>query len=212
MLQLKSFTFNPFQENTYLLYDELKQAIIIDPGMYDDAERSEFFNFIEQNSLTPIMLLNTHAHLDHIFGNAIVVEKYKISFGLHEGEIPMLTHAEKAAAMYGVQIIPSPLPSFFISEKETIQLGKHTLQLFDTPGHSPASVSIYNAESNILISGDILFKNSIGRTDLPGGDYDTLIKSVRNKLFTLPAQTKVYSGHGPATSIGEEINNNPFFK
>ncbi len=212
MLHIHSFCFNPFQENTYIVYNDAKQAIIIDPGMYFDNERTEFFSFMEANKLQPLMLLNTHAHLDHIFGNAIVLETYNIPFGIHEGELTVLQHAEEVAYKYGVPMVKSPLPSFYLQDKDIIQLGTTEIHVLLTPGHSPASVSFYIPELASVLSGDVLFENSIGRTDLPGGNYETLIQSVKEKIFTLPPTTKVYSGHGVVTTVEKEIAHNPFFK
>lgn len=211
-MKIKSFTFNPFQENTYILYNDIKQAIIIDPGMYMPEEFDQFYQFIEMNRLEPIMLLNTHTHLDHLFGNASVLNRYKIPFGFHIAETPVFKSAKSAGALYGLTFEQSPEPTFYLKEGELVQFGTEQFEILLTPGHSPGSLCFYNETFKILISGDVLFQNSIGRADLPGGNYEDLINSIKSQLMPLPDDVTVYSGHGPATSIGAERRNNPFLK
>lgn len=210
MLQIQRFEFNPFQENTYILYDETGDAIIIDPGFSTEEEKKQFKQFIDEKKLKPVYLLNTHCHIDHILGNQYVYDTWQLPLHIHKGELPVLESGPRVAEMYGFSFEPYSGEILFISEKDKIALGSTELQLFFTPGHSPASLSFYDPESKILISGDALFAGSIGRTDLPGGDYATLENSIRTQLYTLPDDTKVYSGHGPGTSIGYEKRNNPF--
>jgi len=210
MLQIKSFEFSPIQENTYILYNKLKDAIIIDPGCYFDEEKEALDVFIDKMNLTPKMLLNTHCHLDHVFGNKYVAEKYGLTLRIHEGEKIVLDDAPLRGLMFNMPFDNYTGNINFIKEDEIIKLGDDTLKSILTPGHSPASLSFYNEKDGFVISGDALFRQSIGRTDLPGGDFDTLIASIKNKLFSLPDNTKVYSGHGPETSIGYEKRNNPF--
>ncbi len=210
MLKIQTFTFNPFQENTYVIYNENNSAIIIDPGMYTPQDFDTFFNFIDSAKLKPELLLGTHTHIDHVFGNAQVLRKYNIPYGFHLKDKPVFDASVSAAAMYGLQYEKSPEPSFFIDENEDIILGSDRLKVFLTPGHSPGSVCFYNEEHKFVISGDVLFQMSIGRSDFPGGDHDTLIQSIHTKLMPLPDDTKVYSGHGPSTTIGSEKMNNPF--
>jgi glyoxylase-like metal-dependent hydrolase (beta-lactamase superfamily II) len=210
MAIVKCFTFNPFQENTYLVYDETNTCVIIDPGMYHKAEEEALQDFIENNYLKPVLLLNTHCHIDHIFGNRFVKDTYDIPFYAHELEMDNLTHAPQHARIFGVSMGASPEPDYFIEPKKDISFGNTTFKVLFTPGHSAGSVSFYNAESNFVIAGDALFMGSIGRTDLPGGDYDTLIESIKSELFTLPDNTIVYSGHGPETTIVREREENPF--
>ncbi|MEM1123582.1 MAG: MBL fold metallo-hydrolase, partial [Bacteroidota bacterium] len=174
------------------------------------AEKQELVRYIEQNGLKPVRLINTHCHLDHIFGNGFIAEKYNLSLEIHKGEIPVLKHAPKSAAMYGVAIEPSPEPTEFIEEGDIIRFGNAELEAILTPGHSPASLSFYCKADNFVIAGDVLFHGSIGRTDLPGGDFDTLINSIKTKLLILPDETKVYPGHMQATTIGFEKEHNPF--
>ncbi|MCC7232249.1 MAG: MBL fold metallo-hydrolase [Bacteroidia bacterium] len=210
MIRLQSFTFNPFQENTYLLWDDSRECIIIDPGCYTVAEKQILASFIEDEKLKPVRLLNTHAHIDHILGNAFVCSRYGIQPEIHPGEMDILRAAPVYGEMWGIQAEPSPEPCRIPDPGDRIHAGKFSLEILFTPGHSPASVSFYSPDDRLLIGGDVLFYESIGRTDLPGGDYDTLICSIRERLFVLPPETKVYAGHGPATSISHEMEFNPF--
>ncbi len=212
MLNVHFFTFNAFQENTYIISNHLKQCWIIDPGMYEQRETDEFISFIEKQGLTPLAIINTHAHLDHIFGVQAVIDKYGIPFGIHEKELPVLKRGADTAAMFGLEFGTVPKADFYIEEGKPLKLGEDTLNVSFTPGHSPGSVSFYYPEGRWVIAGDVLFNGSIGRTDLPGGDFDTLITSIRTHLFTLPDDTTVLSGHGPETSIGDEKRDNPFLK
>ncbi len=210
MLTLQSFTYGPFHENTYVLYNENKEAIIIDPGMYELNEFDTFFKYLSDLDIKPMLLLNTHTHIDHIFGNAAVVMKYKVPLAFHELDLPVFDHQLSARAMYNLTFVPSPAPDYYLKENELVTLGSDTLQIFLCPGHSPGSVCFYHKEQQFVISGDVLFQQNIGRSDLPGGDYDTLVNSIHTQLFTLPDEVTVYSGHGPKTSIGFEKMNNPF--
>lgn len=207
------FVFNPFQENTYLIYDETKECIIIDPGCYTAEEKKTLDDFIVKQELKPVRLINTHCHLDHIFGNKHVAEKYDLSLEIHKGELPVLEAAPQVAMMYGVAMPEvSPAPGVFLDENQVVEFGKTKLEIFFTPGHSPASISFYNKEDKYVIGGDVLFLGSIGRTDLPGGNFETLIRSIKNHILTLPAETKVYSGHGGPTTVGFEAMHNPFLQ
>ena len=211
-LTLHSFTFNPFEENTYIISAADKTCIIIDPGCFDERERAEMRDFISENGLTPVRLINTHCHIDHILGNAFIAAQYQLGLEIHAGELPVLQAGPTVSGMYGIPYDPSPTPATFIKEHDEIKLGDVALKVLYTPGHSPASICLYNATDGWLIGGDVLFYESIGRTDLPGGDHDTLIKSIRTQLFTLPEDTIVYPGHGPETRIGYEKLFNPFLK
>lgn len=212
MLSVKKFTFNPFEENTYLLYDENGDCAIIDPGCYTDAERQALQSFIADRELRPVYLINTHCHLDHVFGNRFVSKTWQLPLYLHEGEQPVLAFAPQSAAMYGLTLDRYTGPKHFLTEGDVLHIGDNRLDILLTPGHSPASISCYNAADGYLIAGDVLFAGSIGRTDLPGGDYDTLERSIRTKFYTLPDQVKVYPGHGPGTSIGYEKQHNSFVR
>ena len=191
-----------------MLYNEHNEAIIIDPGMYELNEFDAFFSYLSEMDLKPTLLLNTHTHIDHIFGNAAVVMKYKVPF--HELDKPVFDHQLTARAMYNLTFVPSPAPDYYLKENELVTLGSDSLQILLCPGHSPGSVCFYHKEQQFVIGGDVLFQQSIGRSDLPGGDYDTLVNSIHTQLFTLPDEVSVYSGHGPKTSIGFEKMNNPF--
>jgi glyoxylase-like metal-dependent hydrolase (beta-lactamase superfamily II) len=210
MLQIQSFIFSPIQENTYILYNELKECIIIDPGSYFDEEKDAMKTFIEQKQLVPKMLLNTHSHLDHVFGNKFIAETYNLTLQLHEKEKTVLEFAPVSGLKYNMPFDNYTGELIFIKEGDTIILGTDELEIFDTPGHSPGSIIFYCRKQNFVISGDVLFQRSIGRTDLPGGDHQTLLNSIIKKLMVLPDETKVYSGHGAVTTIGEERRHNPF--
>jgi len=212
MLNVVFFTFNPFDENTYLISNEKKQCWIADPGMYGEQEQQELIQYINDKQLTPQAIINTHAHLDHIFGAQTLIDKYSLPFGLHKQEQFILDRARESAAMFGIDFGAVPKATFYIEEGKPLMLGDDALEVRFTPGHSPGSVSFYYAPGNWVIGGDVLFSGSIGRTDLPGGNFDTLISSIRTQLFTLPDNTQVLSGHGPATHIGEEKKYNPFLK
>ncbi|MBL7683561.1 MAG: MBL fold metallo-hydrolase [Flavipsychrobacter sp.] len=211
MLQLQGFTFNAFQENTYVLYNEQKHCWIIDPGMYETEEVAYLTSFINDNKLIPQAIINTHCHIDHIFGVNAIKDIYNIPFGVHKSDLPVLQGAAGSAMLFGFRFGSVPVPDFFIAENEAL-LGLKTIKVLFTPGHSPGSVSFFAPEEGFLISGDVLFNGSIGRTDLPGGDFKTLVNSIKTQIFVLPDDTQVFSGHGPATSIGDEKRYNPFLQ
>ena len=211
MALVAKFTFNPFQENTYIVYDETKECIIFDPGIYTDEEKKQFADFIDSAGLKPVRLINTHCHLDHVFGNKYVAETWNLGLEIHEGELPVLQAVPQICAFYGLpQPELSPEPSHFIKEGDSVTFGNSSLDVLFTPGHSPASISFFSKEGNFVIAGDVLFRQSIGRTDLPGGDLQTLLNSIRTQLFPLGDEVKVYSGHGEDTTIGYEKVHNPF--
>lgn len=212
MLKIKSFTFSPVQENTYILYNENNECVIIDPGCYFPEEQDMLAAFVDKMDLKPQMLLNTHCHLDHVFGNKFVAEKYGLQLKIHSKEKPVLDFAPASGLMYNLPFDNYQGEIIYLDAEKQVKLGSDLLEIRDTPGHSPGHLAFYNSEGSFVVSGDALFYRSIGRTDLPGGNFDTLAKSIREQLFTLPAETKVYSGHGPATTIGEERNENPFLK
>ncbi len=210
MLKINSFTFNDFQENTYVLENEAGDCWIVDPGMYREAEVSALNAFMGKRALRPRAIINTHCHLDHIFGVAALQEKYGIPFGIHELEQTVLEFAPASAAMFGIKMAGAPKFDFLIPDGTPLQLGNDVLDVLHCPGHSPGSIVFHFAAGGWAIGGDVLFSGSIGRTDLPGGDYDTLIRSIHEKMFLLPDETIVYSGHGPATKIGVEKKHNPY--
>lgn len=210
MISIHSFTFNPIQENMYILFDETKECVIIDPGCYDDNERAILAKFISDNQLKPVKLLNTHCHLDHVFGNGFVATKYDLKLEINKNDQRILDAFQMSADLYGMNADPSPQPSVYLEEGDIISFGNSALEIAFTPGHSPGSITFYNREEKFMIAGDVLFYGSIGRSDLPGGSHETLINSIKTKLFPLGDDFKVYSGHGPVTNIGFEKKNNPF--
>lgn len=212
MVKISFFTFNPFQENTYILSDETKECVIIDPGCYDKQEQETITKFIEDNGLKPVKLLNTHCHIDHVFGNRFIFNKYGFKPEIHEKDLIVLNSLLQVGALYNLKVEESPAPAVFLDEKDIISFGNSKLSILFTPGHSPGSICFMDKEGKSIIAGDVLFQGSIGRTDLPGGDYDTLINSIKTKLFPLADDFKVYPGHGPATTIGQEKRTNPFLQ
>ena len=212
-MKIKSFTFNPFQENTYIIYNSKKECLIIDPGCYTNEEEKKLYDFIKNNKLNPIKIINTHCHIDHILGNQFVHKTWKIDLHIHINEIEQLNNSENIAKIYGLdEYKPSPKPTHFIRENQKIQLGSYNFKILFTPGHSPGHICLYNEVDNFIISGDVIFKNSIGRTDLPGGDYNTLMNSITEKILTINESLKIYPGHGPSTILKDEKETNPFLK
>ena len=210
MLKLKSFVFSPIQENTYLLYNEFNDCLIIDPGCYFSEEKDELKAFITQSSLLPRKLLNTHCHLDHVFGNKFVAETWELTLNLHEKEKKLLDYAPTSGLMYNMPFDNYVGEYIYLKEGDVVTLGEDELKVIEAPGHSPGHICFYCAKQHFIISGDVLFNRSIGRTDLPGGNHETLLKNIREKLFVLPDETVVYSGHGEQTTIREEKKCNPF--
>ena len=210
MLKIKAFIFSPIQENTYVLYNDSGDAMIIDPGCYFPEEKDELKRFITQSGLKPQMLLNTHCHLDHVFGNKDMAETYHLTLQMHQKEKTLLDYAPASGLMYDMPFDNYQGEYIFLKEGDSITLGEDELKVIEAPGHSPGHICFYCAKQNFIISGDVLFHRSIGRTDLPGGNHQQLIDNIREKLFVLPEETVVYSGHGPETTIGEEKKYNPF--
>jgi glyoxylase-like metal-dependent hydrolase (beta-lactamase superfamily II) len=209
MLTLKVFTFSPIRENTYVLFNEQRQAIIIDPGCYFSAEEEMLNNYIQSESLQPTLLLNTHCHLDHVFGNRWVHQTFGLELHIHAGEKIVLEKAPISGQNWGLPFMNYDGPLHFLKEGDRIKLGNDELLVIETPGHSPASICFYCESQQILIAGDVLFRESIGRTDLPGASHELLLKSIREKLWKLPDTAAVYPGHGMQTTIGYEKINNP---
>lgn len=205
---VETFTFNAFQENTSVVYQG-SDAVIVDPGCYDRSEQLALKQFVSEKGLNVHAILNTHCHLDHIFGNAFCVETFQVDLITHKDEMFTLGLAERSAQMYGFPgFEPSPDPNRFVVDHERIQFGALEFQVIFAPGHSIGHIAFYNEAHKVLIGGDILFKGSFGRTDLPGGSMEILKKSIHERMFTLPDDTVVYPGHGPATTIGEEKRTN----
>jgi len=210
MITIQAFTFSPIQENTYVLYNEQGKAIIIDPGCYFTNEEDLLKKFLSDKGLTPVQLVNTHCHLDHVFGNRFVHKTWQLELHIHPLEEKVLAFAPQSGQMWGLAFDNYNGPIHFINEGDQLQLGDDVLDIIHAPGHSPGSICFYSKAQGFMIGGDVLFKQSIGRTDLPGGDYATLINSIKAKIMTLPDETVVYSGHGASTTIGYEKRNNPF--
>jgi hydroxyacylglutathione hydrolase len=212
MIDIKSFTMGPFSENTYLLYNENKNGIIVDPGMYTTSEDELIFEYIAQHHLNITQIINTHAHLDHVFGVPSMVQQYNIPFAITQAEQATYNWAAEAATKYGLQINNLPEPSYYIKPNETITIDADILKIIDTPGHSPGHICLYNEAQQFLIGGDAIFQMSIGRTDLPGGNHAQLIQSITANILSLPDATIIYSGHGPTTTVGFEKMNNPYLR
>lgn len=212
MIQIQSFTFNPFSENTYVLHDETGDAVIIDPGCYDKAEYKTLNDYIETNTLKPVQIINTHAHIDHVLGIAALKRKYNIPFSLHKLDEPLLKAVKTYAPNYGFNQFEEPEIEHFLDDAGKVEFGNSSLKVIFVPGHAPGHVAFLNEEQRFVIGGDVLFRQSIGRTDLPGGDMKTLINSIRSRLFTLDDDFTVYAGHMEPTTIGFEKKNNPFLK
>lgn len=211
-LEVHTLTFNPFEENTYIISHDSGECIIIDPGCFDQQERDDLLRQVKDQGWKPVKLINTHCHIDHILGNAFVSKTFGIGLEIHRGELPVLKSGPSVAGMYGIPYEPSPEPVGFLEEGSVLDFHGSKLKILFTPGHSPASVCLYYAEGSWVIGGDVLFYESIGRTDLPGGDHKTLINSIDTQLFVLPDDTVVYPGHGPQTTIGYEKMFNPFLQ
>jgi len=212
MLKIKKFVFNPFSENTFLISDELNNVIIIDPGCYYPQEEKEIDAHINLNGLKPIAILHTHSHLDHMFGTAYLATKYNIDIYIHQEDEITYSSFSRVCAMYGIPVKSQEVfPVKYFNLQDGYLLGDHHFIIKHVPGHAPGHVVFYNKENNFVINGDCLFQGSIGRTDLPGGNHEQLISSVKSELFTLPEDTVVYCGHGPETTIGAEKQTNPFF-
>ena len=212
-MKIKSFKFNPFQENTYVIYDDTKECLIIAPGCYSKEEQILLKKFISHEKLNPVKIINTHCHIDHILGNNFVNKFWGAELYMHKKDLPLLNNSIKISNMYGLSNYAlSPSPKYFLEQGDILKFGKSKFDIIFTPGHAPGHICLYNKEKNILIAGDTIFKQSIGRTDLPGGDYNTLISSIKYQLLILPDATQIFSGHGPITNIGFEKTHNPFLQ
>lgn len=211
-MKVTCFTFNAFSENTYVLSDSTKECIIIDPGCYDKSEKQQLAEFIKSEGLKVVRLLNTHCHIDHVLGNKFVADTYNVPLEIHEKDLDVLHSVPAYAPNYGFPNYEEQLPGAYLEEGEKVKFGNTELAILFTPGHAPGHVVFYNKEEKVCIGGDVLFQGSIGRTDLPGGDFDTLIHSIKKELFTLPDEVTVYPGHGPETTISYEKKHNPFLR
>lgn len=210
MLSVETFTFNPFQENTYILFDETLDALIVDAGCYEKEEERELSDFISSKGLNVRAIINTHSHIDHILGTYYAKDKYKVPLLIHRLDESTLRAGKISASIYGLNRFTEVTADGYLSESEPVKLGNQSFEVLFLPGHAPGHVGFYHREQKLLLGGDVLFYRSIGRTDLPGGDFNTLIESIHKKIFTLPDDVVVYPGHGPATTVGEEKVGNPF--
>ncbi len=210
-MKVYKFVFSPIQVNTYILAEDSGNCAIIDCGCYDKEESDDLTKFIEEKGLKPVVLLNTHSHLDHIFGNKFILEHYGLrAYASESDEMNRIT-APNHAMMFGLSMEEPPKPEEFISDNQVITFGNTKLLALHVPGHTTGSIAFYSEADNCVFTGDALFAGSIGRTDLPGGNYEILMNSIRNKLFVLPPSTVVYPGHGEKTTIDNEIKTNPYF-
>lgn len=211
-MTVSGFTFNAFSENTYLLHDATKQCVVVDPGCYDKAEQEALTAFIAAQELQVVLLLNTHCHIDHVFGNQFIIDTYQVPFLIHEADLSVLRAVPTYAPSYGFPHYNPAEPTGFLTPGQPVNFGDTALEVRFTPGHAPGHVVFYHEPTQAVIGGDVLFQGSIGRTDLPGGDYATLIESINTQLLSLPDSVTVYPGHGPATTIGAERRSNPFLR
>jgi hydroxyacylglutathione hydrolase len=210
-MKIFKLVFSPIEENTYILANQSGDCAIIDCGCYNESEFAQLVKFIESKNLKPVLLLNTHCHLDHVFGNGFILEKYGLrTFSSEDDEINRKNSVQHAK-LFGLTMNDPPEPEGFIKDNQVLTFGTTELVALHVPGHSPGSLAFYCEKNNSVFTGDALFAGSIGRTDLPGGDFETLINSIRKKLFVLPPATVVYPGHGDETTIEEEIRSNPYF-
>lgn len=211
MLHIHIFRFNPFSENTYVLFNDQKNGVIIDPGNWNEKENEILENFIKEKEISIKNILLTHAHIDHVLGLQWAFDTYKVAIKMHEEEKDVLDRNPMSARNYGFDFKPFVGDIELLNEGEKYFIDEDSFEIFHVPGHSPGSIAFYNEAQKFVISGDALFQGSIGRTDLYRGNHEQLLESIRTKLFTLPEETEVYSGHGNSTQIGFEKNHNPFF-
>ena len=211
-MDIKSFVFNAFYENTYLLSSSNLETLILDPGCYEDFEKKELTDFIKTNKLKPIAIINTHCHIDHVLGNDYLKKLYDIPLWIPATEKNLLKSVATYAPTMGIQDYQEAEPDKLLSEKDVITFGSEKLEILYAPGHSEGHLMFYHAAEKSLMAGDVIFRESIGRTDLPGGNFKTLEESIKNQVFTLPEVVEIYPGHGPSTTVGHEKKHNPFVK
>ncbi len=212
MVHVEFITCNAFQENSYLVFDETGECVVIDPGVSNSYEETMLLRLIEEKKLKPVLLVNTHCHIDHILGNQFVSDKFNLGLGIHEKEQIILAAAEDRSKAWGIPYTPSPMPSYWLKEGEVLKFGNSELEIRFVPGHAPGHVIFISHTDKFVIAGDTLFNGSIGRTDLPYGDFNVLEKAIKEQMYTLTDEYEVYPGHGPSTSIGAEKRSNPFIR
>lgn len=210
MLNIKKFTFNPVEVNSIVLWDETFECVLIDPACYYPEEEQQLKQFIESHQLKPVKLLNTHGHFDHLMGNGFVEKTWGLNSEIHQDDDFLVQRAETQAMKFGIEMPAPPSSGGFLTDGELIRFGNSELKVIHVPGHSPGGVAFFSEEDQLLISGDILFFRSIGRTDLPMGNFNLLVSGIKEKLMILDDKVKVYCGHGPETTIGSEKRNNPY--
>lgn len=212
MIKIRKFVFNTFMVNTYLLSDDSGTAVVIDPACYEPLEQEEFRNYITASGLRIVRCINTHCHVDHVLGSRFIADTYGVRPEYHKDSVVFFHTLSEIASSFGYDAGDAPEPLRFLEDNETITWGGSSLKVLFTPGHAAGSVCFYSEADGFVVTGDVLFRDTIGRTDLPTGDFDLLMKSIRTKLFTLPDDTVVLPGHGPDTTVGYEKVNNPFIR
>lgn len=212
-MEVKVFVNNPWQENTIVLSDDTKEAVIVDCGCFGEEEENRLKDFLEKESLKPVALLNTHLHIDHIFGNNFIEKTYGLKAQASQEDEFLIRNAKEYAAMLGVTgITQPPVLGKYLKDGDGVKFGHSELQVIAVGGHSPGGLCFYSVADRLLLAGDVLFAGSVGRTDLPGGNTRQLIEGIRNKLLILPEEVRIIPGHGPMTTIGAEKKTNPFLK
>lgn len=209
-MEIFKFVFSPIEVNTYILADQSGDCAIIDCGCYTEKETGKLERFLDERKLNPVLLLNTHCHLDHIFGNRFILDRYKLKTFSSEFDETNRKDSVHHALFFGLTMENPPEPAGFLADNQLVTFGSSELMVLHVPGHSPGSLAFYSKKNGCVFTGDALFSGSIGRTDLQGGNYETLIESIRNKLLVLPPATVVYPGHGQETTIGAEMRSNPY--
>lgn len=210
MIEIEKFIFNDFQVNTFILSDDTRECLIIDPGCFTVEEKNRLLEYCSNNKLKPVKIINTHCHIDHILGSAFIFKNYNIPTAAHKDEQFLLNGVVEYGQMFGFIVERPPDINEYITDNSIVKFGQSELKIMHVPGHSKGSIALYSPDQKFIISGDVLFYGSIGRTDLPGGDYNTLINSINSKILTLPADVVVYPGHGPSTTVKTETESNPF--
>ena len=211
-MHIKTFVFNPFYENTYAISSKNGNCLLFDPGCYEDFEQKELLDYIEMEGLKVVAIINTHCHIDHVLGNDFLKNHYNVHLKIPINEQEVYNSIPVMAPQWGITKYHQAEVDELLEEGQTIELDEITLEILEVPGHSPGHLMFYNRQAKVLIGGDVLFRESIGRTDLPGGDHNTLLTNIQEKVYTLPEDVIVYPGHGPSTTIGHEKHNNPFVR
>lgn len=211
-MNIKKFTFNPVSVNAFVVWDETLDCVIIDAACFYPEEQQQLQSFIENNHLHPVKLLNTHGHFDHLMGNGFVNQVWGLKCEIHQEDNYLIEQAKSQSLMFGIPMPQPPMASKFLTDGEVVCFGNSSLEVIFVPGHSPGGIAFYSEKEQFLIAGDILFYGSVGRTDLPGGNHEQLISGILNRLMTLPEAVRVYCGHGPETTIGNEKKSNPYLR